>query len=466
MKSTNLLLALAVLASGACDFDIKNPNSPDPIGQDPSRPEVAAAATGLLIGSRGYYADWTLDIGILGREAYRFDGSDPRFISELLIGPFDPGSGAFGGDHWFEPYRNIRSANNLLNVIGTATALTPAETSATRGFAQTIKALDYLTIVNAHTQDSIPWEVNRPITDAPAPLVANSAAYANISQLLDSAQTALQAGGAAFPFELHSGFAGFSTPTTFLRFNRALKARVEVYRGSLGCGAPCYTTAKTILETAGATFIDTMSAANLSVGVYHVFGTGPGDIPNFLSQDPQTSDNLVHPSVRDSAETQASSTALDRRFLAKVVTRPVRSAGTPALSSNMSFTLYPNPSSPMAIIKNEELILLRAEANNTLGNALLAANDINYIRVNSGGLSAIGGLAALTVVQRTDEILRQRKYSLLYEGGHRWIDMRRLGRINDIIIDRPGTDRDPAFASYPIPRDECLARATNPAQCP
>ena len=97
MKPTIWLLAVTTLASGACDFDISNPNSPPPIGSNPSRAEVAAAAAGILIAARQDAADWALDAGIIGREAYRFDGSDPRFISEFLVGPLDPGSGAFGG---------------------------------------------------------------------------------------------------------------------------------------------------------------------------------------------------------------------------------------------------------------------------------------------------------------------------------------------------------------------------------
>ena len=86
---------------------------------------MAASSIGLLIATRADVADWALDGALLGREAYRFDGSDPRFTGEMMQGPLDPGSRAFGGDHWAEPYAAIRSANNLLAVIGTATALTP-----------------------------------------------------------------------------------------------------------------------------------------------------------------------------------------------------------------------------------------------------------------------------------------------------------------------------------------------------
>jgi len=102
MKATKLLIALAVLGSGACDFNLTDPNNPGPIGNDPSPSEVQASVVGIILSARSDAADWNLDAGILGREAYRFDGSDPRFISEFLNGPLDPGGGAFGGDHWIE----------------------------------------------------------------------------------------------------------------------------------------------------------------------------------------------------------------------------------------------------------------------------------------------------------------------------------------------------------------------------
>ncbi len=54
----------------------------------------------MLIAFRTDFADFPLDMGIIAREVLRFDGSDPRFTAELLLGPLDPGSDAFGGDHW------------------------------------------------------------------------------------------------------------------------------------------------------------------------------------------------------------------------------------------------------------------------------------------------------------------------------------------------------------------------------
>ena len=434
------LLVLGSIGIGACDFDIQNPNSPDQIGDNPSRPQVAAAAIGLLIATRVDAADFVLDVGIIGREAYRFDGSDPRFTSELLNTALDPGSIAFGGDHWFEPYRAIRSANNLLAVIGTASALSAQEQAAVRGFAMTVKAVNFLVVVSSHTQDSIPIAVEGPPDGPPAPFVSNALALAYITALLDSAQTELQSAGSSFPFEFSGGFDNFTTPSTFLLFNRALRARVDVYRGNFS----------EALISLSASFIDTLAPFDLNAGVYHSFGTGPGDLANALFQNPQTGENFAHPSLEIDAQLQPGG-ALDQRFLDKTVPRSPTTVDL--LTSALGWTRYTNPSASLPIIRNEELILLRAEANIGLSNLTAAADDINFIRVNSGGLAPI----AVPPDQATalDALLYEKRYSLLYEGGHRWIDLRRYGLLSQLPLDRAG---DLVHSTYPIPTDEVLAR--------
>ena len=70
-----------------CDYDIANPNSPAVIGENPSAAQVGAAANGILIATRQDVADWALDGAIFGREAYRIDPADPRFVQEMMQGP-------------------------------------------------------------------------------------------------------------------------------------------------------------------------------------------------------------------------------------------------------------------------------------------------------------------------------------------------------------------------------------------
>jgi starch-binding outer membrane protein, SusD/RagB family len=449
LKLTRMALALAVIGAGACEYDIQNPNSPTVISENPTRSQVAAAATGILIATRTNMADWALDGAIYGREAYRIDPADPRFVQEMMQGPLDPGSRAFGGDHWAEPYTAIRSANNLLAVIGTASQLTAEEQNAVSGFAHTLQAYNFSILLSAHSQDQIPIDVGTDPSAPPAGFVTNAAAWDNVISLLDQATTELQ--GAAFPFDLPPGFTGFDTPATFLQFNRALRARVAVYRGD-------YVGALTYL---GQSFIN--PAGPLALGVYMDYGTGAGDFANPLAIDPQTGENFGHPSLETGAQLQTDGVSLDLRYLTKLVKRPPRSGGvtntTPVqlLTSDLGWIRYPSPSSSIPLIKNEELILLRAEANIGSNNLGPAVPDIDLVRTTSGGLPAYSG--PVDQPSLLAELLYNKRYSLMYEGGHSWVDFRRYNLTSALTgFDRVGPPPDVIFATLPIPTAETLPR--------
>jgi hypothetical protein len=450
LKAVSALAVGGALVMGACNFDITDPNAPTEIGDGANPARVAAAVDGLIIAARTDMAGgWVLKSAILGREGYRLDVADPRFVTELIQGPLDGSNNAFGGGAWQFEYQAIRAGYNILNVIGTA-LLSDAEKEGVRGFTQTIQAYEYMIVLFAHTQDSIPIDVNRPLTDPPAPFVTNDVAWQHVVSLLDSAKTHLLAAGGSFGFPLPAGFADFNTPATFLMVNRALLARADMYRAGVFACATCYDDVLTALSES---FVDTL--ASLDLGAYFDYSTNAGDAPNALFQSVSSAIQVVHPSIRDSVATKPGG-GLDDRYVAKVVDRGGQVCGSQHCS-DLSWIRYPSPSSPIPIIRNEELILLRAEANNsrTARNAAAAAADINFIRVHSGGLAPDATLAAATQQQVEDEILVQRKYSLLYEG-HRWVDMRRTGRLNQIILDDPAMDH--VFATLPINTFEVDAR--------
>ncbi len=448
IKLAGAALLLTFFSAGACNYDITNPNSPDVIGPNPSAAQVGAAVNGILIATRQDVADWALDGAIFGREAYRIDPADPRFVQEMMQGPLDPGSRAFGGDHWLEPYSAIRSANDLLAVIGTASALSAEQQGAVSGFAHTLQAYNFIIVLSSHTQDQIPIDVGTDASGTPAPFVTNAEAWNHVIALLDQAATELV--GTAFPFTLPAGFTGFNTPATFLQFNRALRARVAVYRGD-------FANALTFL---GQSFLNT--GLPLSTGVYMDFGTGPGDVANPLAVSDQTSENFGHPSLRTQAQLQTGG-ALDQRFVSKLVPRPSRSGGTTntvpiqQISSDLGWIRYPSPSTPIPLIKNEELILLRAEAligQSDLANALL---DIDLVRQTSGGLAPYAGVVDQPSLLA--ELLYNKRYSLMYEGAHSWIDYRRYGLTAALqSFDRVGPPPDVIFPTLPIPTAELQPR--------
>jgi starch-binding outer membrane protein, SusD/RagB family len=444
MRPWHPALLAALLGTGACNFDLNtSPNSPDEIGANPSRLGVQVAANGMLIAFRQDFADIPLDMGIVGREVFRFDGSDPRFTTELLQGPLDPGGDAFGGDHWADQYAAIRAGNLILAVLPTATDLSDPEKSGVSAYVKTIQALNYLLILNSHTQDSIPIVTDTSVVAEPAPFSTNAEAFDNVITLLEEAAAELAAAGPTFSFTLPSGFTGFNTPATFLQFNRGLRARVAVYRNDFA----------TALTALAASFID--PAGLLDRGVYMDYGTGPGDLNNPLAEDPQAGVNFAHPSLETGVQFQADGITPDERFRTKIVPRTITSSND--LTSDLGWIRYPSPTTPIPIIKNEELILLRAEAFIGQSDLTSALTDINTVRTRSGLLPELATLG--TPEAALDELLYNKLYSLMFEGAHRWIDARHYGRLGTLPIDRPtGDPPDVVFSTLPVPTDETNAR--------
>jgi hypothetical protein len=451
MKVTSLIAAVAVVAfAGACkDLIVPDYNntSLEDLTTNPTPTKIAQSAQGLLVGTRvgiGEQNGYISLLGIVGRESYNFDPADPRFITEMLIGPLDGGSPAFGGNLFAAPYRDIRNANILLGAVDKVVGLSAQQKSAVTGFAKTIQALDYLNVINTRDDLGAPIDVNIGPTADPAPIVGKPAVFALISTLLDDGLTALNAGGTAFPFSLSPGFADFATPSSFAKFNRALKARVEAYRGN-------YATALTALN---GSFIST--GESLTLGAYHTYTTGSGDTQNALF-DPTGRAILAHPSIVTDAENKPDGT-LDARVLAKVARLPaVRTVQ--GVSTDLVFTIYNSNTAPIPIIRNEELILLRAEARFFTNDQAGALSDINFIRQTSGGLAPRGPF--LNQADFVAELLKQRRYSLLFEGGHRWIDTRRFGLLSTLPKALPSHTVPTRF---PFPEAECLARVPAPTQ--
>lgn len=456
-------VGILIAAIAACNSEklvIPNYNQPTTEGVSKDPKGVQLLASGLLDGIRDAFAGVNRDYGIFGREVYNYFATDGRTISNYLIGipgpqRLDPAG--FAAGNWVGHYQNQRNAVQLIDVAN-STNLSTEQKSAVAGFAKTIRALELTYVIIS--RDTLGAPVDIPADpNSPADFVSRDSVYKFISGTLDEAASDLQAGGSAFPFTLHSGFAGFDTPATFLQFNRAIAARVLAYRGSLGCGA-CYTQALTALN---ATWVSPVggatSLADLNRGVYNIYSTAAGDTPNANSF---AQDNYIfaHASIETDAQTTPGG-AKDDRYTRKVVT--LASPVTPPQNLNVPathrFTIYPTPSSPAPIIRNEELMLIRAEANIFTGNFAAAMQDINNIRAVSGG-----GLAPIVITSQADgltKLLYERRYSLLFEG-QRWNDYRRFGILNQLPIDQPGQ-----FVAkvMPIPQAECDARVTKPTGC-
>jgi hypothetical protein len=296
--------------------------------------------------------------------------------------------------------------------------MTDQEKEATRGFVKTIQALEYLIVYNTRFDlgGVIVHSTDPNVLD---PIVSKADIENYIQMLLDDAKTNLMAGGDTFPFPLSSGFTGFTTPATFIKVNRAIKARVSVYVGQ-------YARALTELQES---FISQDDAnPNLNLGAYHVFRSAGGDLTNQLV-DPNI---YANPSIWASSHKNAAGDPDDARVLAKLEKLPPPGVGGSGLTATEVFKMY-TITTPIGIIRNEELILLKAEAEIQLDDLATANTDLNFVRTHSGGLAPLP--AFTTKDEAIDALLYERRNSLLFEGGNRWIDARRLGRLSTLPLD-------------------------------
>ncbi len=437
----------AVLVFGACkEVTVPNLNSPnvDQLLTAPRASVVNTTVLGLLVGARAVVGTYASQLGVFGRESYNLDQAEARFVLSWLAQPLT--SGGFGTDlGWSATYQQVLAAQTILDIVDNVPDYSAQQKDAVKGFTKTFMALAFLDQLRVRDTFGIVINVD-PSAQQLGDFVTKDEGFNRVAQLLDEAKGHLSSGGTAFPFILHSGFTGFNNPTTFLRFNRAIKARAEIYRGRW----------QEALTALGESFLSTAATtpAALASGVYHVYSASAGDATNPLF-DPAPRALVAHPSILTDAQLRGNGQP-DLR-VSKVTTGATLS--NQGITSNLRFTMYPTNVTSVPLIKNEELILLRAEAYNGLNNRASAIQDLNFIRVNSGGLDALPSNFAGDLVT---EILYQRRYSLLFEYGHRWHDMRRYGRLAQLPKALP---THLIFSIVPLPADECNQRTPLPKGC-
>lgn len=475
--------AAATALLGACRDDITVPNYNNPtvegLASDPARLQLLADGVAFQLGLQAPgYID---DLGTLGRESYEYTPTEGRNFTAFVQASRIDRAGFAGVALWTPRYTNLRNIFNLREAVEASTTISAPQKAAANGYAKTMEALELHYVIATRDTNGAPVELTDDLTYV-APFVSRDSVYRYISARLDEGAADLATASATLPFTISLQFQGLGavTPANVLRFNRALAARIYAYRGSIGanCGTACYAQALTALQ--GSFLVANASTrAAFDAGVYNVFGTATGVTQNTLSRLTSAGAfRYAHQSIlRDTTGRDANGRALysatenpgrraDARITSKVTTaaggNPPAAIAASAITTPYGFSLYATASSPVPIIRNEELILLRAEANIQTGALAAALTDINTVRTGSGGIAPLATLG--TTAQAIDILLEERRRSLLFEG-HRIIDARRLNRLNAIPLDKVATGAEATqhfvHAVLPVPQAECLSRALN-----
>lgn len=423
----SLLATMVLLSSCKKEIGSLNGSTVEDLTANATKFQLNNVVTGTEAGMRNAL-DFYLDaVGMIGREMYRFAGSEPRYTSDLLGG----GSATLNNNTfyltnaWNARYRVVKNCNILIEAANNSTLITAEERKGYLGFGKTLKAYHLLLNLNLTYTNGVRIEVDDP--DNLGPVVGYPESLTAIAALLDEAKADFT--GSAIAFPLSAGFTGFKTAAGLIKFNRALAARVAVYRQQWAAA----------LTALNESFLNLNGS--FDEGVFHVFSSGPNDQLNitFFPQNSTGEVRLAHPGYAIDILPG------DNRI--QKATLRTSAASLDNLTSNRDVWVYTSSTAPVPIIRNEELILIYAEAKlalNQIPDAIVALNRIrtgHNVPVYAGGITQ----AALTT-----EMLFQRRYSLYFEG-HRWVDMRRYNRLNQLPLDRPGDD---VWDKFPLPLTE------------
>ncbi len=428
-RLTVLVFAIVIATFTSCDFeDQVDPNGPSLEGvlSGASINQLNNLVVGIEARMRNSLGIQTTGSGTMARELYLFD-ADPRNTADLLgkNGATLDNNSFYSTAPWAARYRTVKNANILIQSVNNTSAVTSGQASGYIGFAKTIQAYELIQVLKSYNRARLDVSDDLNL----GPILDFSDALNAIRTLLDDGLADLNAAGGSFAFNLSSGFDGFNTPSTFAEFNRAIAAVAALYAGDKGGS----------LSALNGSYFNINGA--FTTGPKHVFSLNSGDQTNPLFKIPgENGDQII---VHDSWVTEAE--AGDTRVTTKTAVRP-NPTTQDGLGGTNETALYASNISPIEMLRNEELILVYAEAQIGTNNTE-AENALNVIR-NAWGLADYAG--ATDNASLETEMLKQRRYSLWAEN-HRMFDLRRYGLSNTLPIDRAG---DQVFNVLPVPLTE------------
>jgi hypothetical protein len=420
-KITIALLAACLLGAAGCEIDeIKDPNGPSlsALINNASRSDLNSVVSGiefLMINDVDFYYDAT---GIIGREFYFFTSADTRFTGELLGkgSQLLDNAGFYGTRPYQGRYRAIKNTNILVEAVdnnASKIGLTAQEANGYKGFAKAMQAYELHLALMLQYQNGI--RTNVADFDNPGPFVSYDQALIDIRALLDESISLLSSAEITFP--LSPGYDDFNSSATFAQFVNGIAARIAIYQDDKS-GA---------LNYLNNSFMDLNG--NFDAGPARFYSAAGGEQINELFRPLDQAEALVaHPEIIE----DLTGSPNDLRN-AKIVQRSA-SVSSDGLTSDHDVSVYRSLDANVPLIRNEELILLYAEANIGSNNAE-ALTALNRVRMGNG----IPAVTLTTDAELVDELLEQRKLSLFYEG-HRWVDMRRYDRLSQLPLDREGDD--------------------------
>jgi hypothetical protein len=459
MRKFTVAGAALVALAGCIDNPLTHSNDNVVAGSAQTLQTLVSGALGQTRVAAGAAPTTYFSFGaIQARDALRLDPNDNRLTQEFFVTTPDPTS-FIGSADWRQSYVALRAITDIYNQPA-FTSLSAGDKAITRGFLNTVKALNYVHI--AETHDSVGFSILQADPSVLPPILCKPSGLAAVSALLDSAYDDLTAAGTsdALPF-IAAGYTlkgDYASKAGIIRFNRGLKGKVEIMRATgrqSPTGAAGFTAALAALDIALAGAPASPDAAYLAQGPYYLYNSAaPESYPNPIGGDVKLglSDNFVNGYLPGDAR---------KANVYDVAT--VQQAQGFSFTKSYVYTKGDQLNTPMAQLRNAELFLLRAEAKLGLNDLAGATADVNAVHVGEGRLAPYATFAS------RDEALAalnyEYRYSLIFEGWQHLSFLRRYGLLTHAYVEQPGMPNggptDPLNQALPIAGNEVTARNGN-----
>jgi hypothetical protein len=407
------LVAFAAIFLGACNLDLRNPNSPTESEVTTSADATIGLATGLQGRFSVSYGNFAYMAGLVTDE-FASTTAALISISDAEQGSVPPGTGI--GENVFNSiYRTVRTADELLAGSDALAAQFDAGTrSGLRALAFALKAESLGEAIQ--TYQTIPIKTFGEI--APA-YVARAEALAYVRALLDSAAAEIAATSPSSLFNSSILTPGVNLPNM-----------IQIFRARYARMANDDATAIAASDNVGRSGTSALSVL-----------TFPAPGVNFYANVTGGTNGIA-----PRRQWRLSMTGGDQRFTWFVVPSTTLTGRVGALLD--PWNRYSSPQSSLPVYFPDEALLIKAEALANTGQLAASQAVLDSVRTDCTGNRGIDDpkaclaplVGVLTQPQLIAEIYTQRRYELLGTG-LRWEDSRRRNLIRGPVA-APGVPAD------------------------
>lgn len=424
----------------------------------PFQGSIAAGSISLFAGLAA--DEYTLAPGI----------TDATYIAYYQNSLSQASAAPSGSEHWSLFYNLVFKCNDALKGLASSGAegLTPAVRTQLIGEAKFMRAFFYFYLTNEYGDVPLALTTD-PKVIAQLPRSKQSAVYSQIISDLEDAETKLS--------ENYLGVTLLSTTSEKVRPTKwavaALLARVYLYTGDY---AKSVAKATEVINNSSLFSLLPLNQVFLKNSKEAIFQIQPTD----LDLNTQEGKTLIIPATGPSTGGIANPVYLSKTLLnafetgdqragygnwidtvsyeiAPTVMDTVLFPYKYKISSSVGVTKAGDMSEYFMVLRLGEQYLIRAESSARLGSDQSGAvSDLNAIRQRAG-LEAYSGPTDQASLLAA--ILHERQVELFSEWGHRWFDLKRLGKIDIVMgVVTPLKTNGQPWQSYqqwfPIPLDD------------